>query len=189
MKARRTVGNVDSSFDSDRYCNQRLATSGIATASNPTVSACLRKDFLNLCIPLTLQPKYTLTNLVDRRPESLILQMIYKFYSFLPPLEDIYQDLSETPNWPGSLKRKRHLDPTPESALVLIICSHATYTAIFIRRRTLMPNEAVDRLSNDQSIIFPSGSQTRGGAGLGAQAPLPADSQSEQAEAPALPGL
>jgi hypothetical protein len=34
--------------------------------------------------------------------------MIYKFYWFLPELEDIYQDLSETPNWPGSLKRKRH---------------------------------------------------------------------------------
>jgi hypothetical protein len=47
--------------------------------------------------------------------------MIYKFYWFLPALEDIYQDLSETPNWPGSLKRKRYLDPTPESALVLII--------------------------------------------------------------------
>jgi hypothetical protein len=44
--------------------------------------------------------------------------MIYKFYWFLPALEDIYQDLGETPNWPGSLKRKRHLDPTPESALV-----------------------------------------------------------------------
>src|SRR5215510_7025706 len=166
MKARRAVGNVDSSFDSDRYCNQRLARSGIATASNPTVSACLRKDFLNLCIPLTLQPKYTLTNLVDRRSVSLVLQMIYKFYWFLPAHEDIYQDLSETPNWPGSLKRKRHLDPTPESALVFIICSHATHTAIFIWRRTLMPNEARDRLSNDQSIIF----------------------QSEQAGAPALPG-
>src|SRR5215510_15582009 len=187
MKARRTVGNVDSSFDSDQYCNQRLARSGIATASNPTVSACLRKDFLNLCIPHTLQPKYTLINLVDRRSVSLVLQMIYKFYWFLPSLEDIYQDLSETPNWPGSLKRKRHLDPTPESALVLIKCSHATHTAIFIWR-TLMPNEGVDRLSDDQSIIFPSGSQTRAGAGLGAQASLPADSQSEQAGMPALPG-
>src|SRR5262245_697323 len=176
MSARRAAGNVDSSFDSDRYCNQRLATSGIATASNPTVSACLRKDFLNLCIPLTLQPKYTLTNLVDRRPESLILHMIYKFYSFLPPLVVISQDLSETTNWPASLNSKRHRDPTPESALVLIICSHATHTAIFIWR-TLMPNEGVDRLSDDQSIIFPSGTQTRGGAGLGAQASLPADSQ------------
>src|SRR5215813_10387551 len=165
MEARRQVGNVASSFDSDRYCNQRLARSGIATASNPTVSAFLRNDFLNLCIRLTLRPKYTLTNLVDRRPQSLVLQMIYKFYWFLPALEDIYQDLSETPNWPGSLKRKRHLDPTPESALVLIICSHATHTAIFRWRRKLMPNEAVDRLSNEQSIIF----------------------QSEQARMPALP--
>src|SRR5262252_1232578 len=47
-----------------------------------------------------------------------------------------------------------------------------------------MPNEAVDRLSDDQSIIFPSGSQTRAGA----HAPLPADSQSEEAGTPALPG-
>jgi DNA-binding NtrC family response regulator len=48
-----------------------------------------------------------------------------------------------------------------------------------------MPNEAVDRLSNDQSIIFPSGSQTRAGA----HEPLPADSQNEEAGMPALPGL
>jgi hypothetical protein len=27
--------------------------------------------------------------------------MIYKFYRFLPPLEDIYQNLRETPKWRG----------------------------------------------------------------------------------------
>jgi DNA-binding NtrC family response regulator len=51
-----------------------------------------------------------------------------------------------------------------------------------------MPNEAVDRLSDDQSIIFQGGPQARAEAGLGAQACLPADSQSEQAGMPALPG-
>jgi hypothetical protein len=44
--------------------------------------------------------------------------MIYKFYWFLLALEDIYQDLSETPNWPGSPKRERSFDPAPEPALV-----------------------------------------------------------------------
>ena len=48
-----------------------------------------------------------------------------------------------------------------------------------------MPNEAVDRLSDDQSITFPSGSQTRAGA----HSSLPADSQSEEAGMPAPPGL
>jgi hypothetical protein len=42
-----------------------------------------------------------LTDPVARRPESQVLQMIYKFYWFLPALEDIYRELSETPNWLG----------------------------------------------------------------------------------------
>jgi DNA-binding NtrC family response regulator len=48
-----------------------------------------------------------------------------------------------------------------------------------------MPNEAVDRLSDDQAIIFQSGPQARAGAGLGAQSSPPAGSQSEQAGSPA----
>jgi DNA-binding NtrC family response regulator len=51
-----------------------------------------------------------------------------------------------------------------------------------------MPNEAVDRLSDDQAILFQSGPQAHAEAGLGAQASLPAGSQSEQAGMPALPG-
>src|SRR5882672_35586 len=98
MWYRRAIGSVDSSLDSERYCSHRWARSGIATASNPTVSACLRSVSLNLCIYLTLHSKYTLTDSAARRRRSLILQMIYKFYRFLPALEDIYQDLSETPD-------------------------------------------------------------------------------------------
>src|SRR5262245_57854083 len=53
--------------------------------------------------------------------------------------------------------------------------------SIFKWRKTLMPNEAVDRLSDDQSITFQSGAQ----ASAGAPAPVPAGSQGEQAGAPA----
>src|SRR5262245_9024367 len=125
------MGSFTSSSDSDWYCSHRLARSGIATASNPTVSACPRSDSLNLCIYLTLHPKYTLTDPVAKRPERLVLQMVYKFYWFLPALEDIYQDLGESPNWLGSPRRKLHIKLTLESALTLnFICSYATHAAI-----------------------------------------------------------
>src|SRR5262249_46497433 len=128
MWYRRAIGIVDSSLDSERYCSHKWARSGIATASNPTVSACLRSVSLNLCIYLTLHSKYTLTDSTDGRRRSLVLQMIYKFYPFLPALEDIYQDLRETPNWRGFPERKRHLDATPESAPVLIPYIHMRFT-------------------------------------------------------------
>src|SRR5262245_12035128 len=122
------MGSFDSSSDSDWYCSHRFTRSGIATASNPTVSACLRNDSLNRCIYITLHWKYTLTDRVAKRPGRLVLQMVYKFYWFLPALEDIYQDLGETPNWPESPRRKRHLKPAPESVLALISYVHMRLT-------------------------------------------------------------
>jgi hypothetical protein len=56
--------------------------------------------------------------------------MIYKFYRFLPGLEDIYQELRETPKWRGifqasaSSKAGAEADPGTD-----FICSHVT--AIF----------------------------------------------------------
>src|SRR5215475_3675488 len=126
------MGSFNSSSDSDWYCSHRFTRSGIATASNPTVSACLRSDSLNLCIYFTLHQKYTLTDTVSKLFERLVLQMIYKFYWFLPALEDIYQDLGETPNWPESPRRKRHLKPTLELALALISYAHMRLTQQYL---------------------------------------------------------
>src|SRR5262249_17461670 len=89
---RRAIGKVDSSFESERYCSHRCARSGIATANNPTVNACLRSVSLNLRIYLTLHQKYTLIDPSAGRPRNQVLQLIYNFYRFLPALEDIYQD-------------------------------------------------------------------------------------------------
>jgi hypothetical protein len=74
-----------------------------------------------------------------RHSESLVLQRVYRFYRFLPGIDDIYQDLSETQDWTGDPKRKRHPDPTPESPWYYSVFTVCEAVAIFQRRiQTLM---------------------------------------------------
>jgi hypothetical protein len=62
----------------------------MATATSPTISACWRKNCLSLFIRHSPQAEVYLTDSVRVTPSDPVLQMIYKFYWFLPPVEDIY---------------------------------------------------------------------------------------------------